>query len=129
MQSAVNSQLRQVLGSPFQAGFVSFAVGATALGAYVISHRMEWPIRDAASSPWWVWTGGLLGAYLVTSNVVVAPRIGATALIALVITGQLASALVLDHYGLLGFQANPVQWERLLGVGLVIGGAILVRQF
>ncbi len=130
LQAGVNSELRLVLGSPFQAAFVSFAVGTIALGAYTFSQRLTWPIiSDAIKVPWWIWTGGLLGAYLVTSIVVLAPRIGATALIGLIISGQMLTALLLDHYGLLGFQIHPVRWERLAGVVFLMLGAVLIRKY
>lgn len=129
LQSGVNSQLREVLNNPFQAGFVSFVVGALALGVYTFSQRLPWPISSAMSAPWWIWTGGLLGAFLVTSIVFVAPRIGATALVALIITGQMLTALTLDHFGLLGFEVHPVRWQRILGVAFLMVGAIFIRKF
>ena len=129
LQSGVNSQLREVLHNPFQAGFVSFAVGTIALGAYTIVQRLPWPISSAVTAPWWIWTGGLFGAFLVTSIVFVAPRLGATALVGLFISGQLLTALTLDHFGLLGFEAHPIRWERLLGVFFLMIGAIFIRKF
>ena len=129
IQTGVNTQLRLLLGNPFQAGFVSFAVGAMALGAYMSTQRVQWPISDFLKAPWWVWTGGLLGAYLVTSIIVLAPRLGATTLIALVIAGQMITALTLDNFGLLGFQLHPVRWERLIGVVFLMLGAVMIRKY
>jgi transporter family-2 protein len=44
------------------------------------------------------------------------------------IAGQLAAALVLDHYGLLGLERHPVTLTRALGFVLVLVGAALVRR-
>ncbi len=129
LQSGVNSQLRLLVGNPFQAGFISFAVGTMALGAFTFTQRLQWPISGATKAPWWIWTGGLLGAYLVTSIIVLAPRLGATTLIAVIIAGQTITALFLDHYGLLGFQHHPVRWERLMGVALLMLSVVLIRKY
>ena len=50
----------------------------------VVSRRITSTLPALARIPWWHWTGGLLGALYVVTAVVVAPRLGATALIALV---------------------------------------------
>lgn len=129
LQSGVNAQLRLLFGNPFQAGFISFVVGTIVLGIYTLSLRLQWPVSSFTKAPWWIWTGGLLGAYVVTLIILLAPRLGATMLIALIIAGQMITALILDHYGLLGFQLHPVRWERLVGVFLLLCGAVLIRKF
>ena len=44
------------------------------------------------------------------------------------VAGQLAAALVLDHFGLLGLVRHPVNLSRALGLILVLVGAVLVRK-
>ena len=46
-----------------------------------------------------IWPFILLGAFLVASTVVLAPRLGAASMIALIVAGQMAASLVLDHFG------------------------------
>ena len=41
--------------------------------------------------------------------------------------GQMAAALALDHYGLLGFPVRPLDAWRIAGVVLVIAGVFLSR--
>jgi len=86
-------------------------------------------LEKAAEAPWWVWVGGLLGAFYVLGSVVTAPRLGAATLVALILAGQAAASLTVDHYGLVGFQENPVTPGRLLGIALVAAGVVLVRVF
>lgn len=129
LQSGVNTQLRVLLGNPFQAGFISFAVGTLALGIYTFTLPLRWSPGVVGGAPWWVWTGGLLGAYVVTMVIVLAPRLGATMLVALIVAGQMITALVLDHYGWLGFQLHPARWERMVGVVLLLLGVVLIRKY
>ena len=77
--------------------------------------------------PWWAWVGGLLGAFFVAASIALAPRLGAAALLAAILAGQLVAALALDHFGWLGFEERAVTLKRVGGVVLVAAGAALVR--
>ena len=128
VQAVVNARLRHAVSSPFQVALLSFGVGTLALIGIVAATGRSFAGASFASVPWWAWTGGLLGAGYITTAVVVAPRIGALALMALVIAGQLLAALVLDHFGLLGLRRMPVTSSRLAGAALLLAGLFLVLR-
>jgi transporter family-2 protein len=79
--------------------------------------------------PLWQYTGGLLGATMLLGAIVVGPRLGAAALIALILAGQLSAAVAFDHFGILGFSAKAVTLPRMLGIVFIGIGAFLVRRF
>jgi transporter family-2 protein len=109
---------------------VSFAVGTLCLLAYVLATRVPMPPAGSVSGvPWWGWTGGALGAFFVFSSIVLAAQLGAAATMAWLLAGQFLAALVLDHYGLVSFAVREVSWPRILGVGLLIAGALLVNKY
>jgi bacterial/archaeal transporter family-2 protein len=68
----------------------------------------------------------VLGAFYVASSIIVGPRLGAAALLALTVFGQLAASLVVDHYGWLGFSQHPLTVMRLVGATLLFGGVLLI---
>ena len=128
IQAGVNSQLSDWLGSPVRASFVSFAVGTIALLAVVlVAARGIASGHKVQDAPWWLWIGGLLGAFYVLASVVTAPRLGAAGFIAVILAGQSACSLVLDHYGWVGFEQRTATPGRLAGVGLVAAGVLLIR--
>ncbi len=128
VQAGINSRLRESwAGDAVTASFVSFLVGTVALGAYMLATRAPWP-GAVARVPLWHWSGGLLGAFFVTMTVFLAWKLGATAMFALLVAGQLAASLALDHYGLLGYPVQHLSWQRALGVALLVAGAVLVRR-
>ncbi|HKG23450.1 MAG TPA: DMT family transporter [Blastocatellia bacterium] len=130
VQTGVNSQLSRWVGHPVLASLVSFLVGTAALLAYTLTLRIPLPAPNSLNqSPWWVWTGGLLGAFFVTASIIVAPRLGAAITVALIIAGQLLVALALDHFGLLGFPERPLNGWRVLGAILLVIGVALIRRF
>ena len=59
---------------------------------------------------------------------IIAPRLGAASLTILVVAGQLAMSLVLDHFGLVGFARRPLDPGRAAGVALVLAGALLTLR-
>ena len=130
LQAGINLRLKTALGDPTLAAMVSFAVGTAALLACVLISRISMPTMGmAATAPWWAWTGGFLGAFIVFSTIVLAAQLGAATMMAWLITGQLIAALVLDHYGLVSFEVHQITWPRLLGVALLIVGALLVNKY
>ena len=125
----MNAQLRKVLQSANVAALVSFTVGTLALIALVLVLRTPLPERAAfAAVPWWAWLGGLLGAFYVASSTIVAAELGASTLLGLALLGQLATALVIDHFGWLGLPVNPITWTRLAGVALLGAGVWLISR-
>ena len=129
-QFGINAQLAQWLGSPLRASLVSFVVGSLALFVAALAFVRGWPVTERlGDAPWWVWVGGLLGAFYVLGSVVTAPKLGAAALVALILAGQTVASLLVDHFGWVGFDENPITPGRLAGVALVASGVVLVRVF
>jgi bacterial/archaeal transporter family-2 protein len=80
-----------------------------------------------AGTPLSLYIGGLCGFVIILSLAFVFPRIGAAVAIALVVLGQGAAALAIDHFGLLGMPREPVTLARITGLLLVGGGVVLMR--
>lgn len=129
VQVGMNSQLRKVLQSANGAALISFLVGTTALVAILIATRTPLPERETLSAvPVWAWFGGIFGAFYVASSTVVAAELGTASLLALALAGQLATALVVDHYGWLGLPEHPITWVRIAGVAFLGVGVWLVAR-
>jgi bacterial/archaeal transporter family-2 protein len=127
-QAGINAQLSTWVGGPIRAALVSFAVGTAVLALIAVLFDRGWPGGERlGNAPWWVWIGGLLGAFYVAGSIVTAPRLGAVTLVAVLLAGQAAASLVVDHFGWVGFDENPISLGRLAGLALVAGGVALVR--
>jgi len=76
-----------------------------------------------------MWIGGLMGFTVVTSITFAQPRIGATAVIGILIAGQLVMGAVIDRFGLFGVDQIGISPARAAGILLLgIGAALsLVR--
>jgi len=89
-------------------------------------HPRRRPRLDSAA--WWHWCGGLLGMFFIAMAAFAGPRIGATLFMALVIAGQLAMSLSLDHFGWAGFRQDPVTLGKLAGVVLIGAGVWCIAR-
>lgn len=129
-QAGINAGLSRYVSSNILAALVSFFVGTLGLLTYSLLLRLKWPPPHAlAQVPWWMWLGGLCGAYLVTVTILAAPRLGATTMFAFFLAGQMSASLLLDHFGLLGFPVHSLSIWRIAGVVLVACGALLIKYF
>jgi bacterial/archaeal transporter family-2 protein len=126
-QVAMNGQIRQILGHPLWGAITNFVVGLLILLLLAAAVRVPMPSADMiAKAPLWTWAGGLIGALFVMSAILAGPKIGSATFFAMIITGQLLASIVLDHFGVLGFPHSPINFWRIAGVAMLIGGAVLV---
>lgn len=127
VQSAANGKFREHLGSPAWAAF--FSICGTILCALLAMAilRPQWPSAESLkSTSWWFWIGGPMGALIVLAGATITPRLGAASFLAFLIGGQMICSAALDHFGSMGLTARPVSPVRLIGLLLVLGGAVLV---
>ena len=126
MQAPINARLGRQVGS-LQAASVSFLVGTIALlGVAAISSGGLSGITSAGKAPWWALIGGLLGAFYVTIAILTVRTLGVSGLTATVIAAQLATAVVIDRFGLLGVARQELGAPRIIGLVLLLAGVILV---
>ena len=127
VQAPTNAALARTSGSVLLAALVSFIVGSIVLA-------LAWAAIDRTSpaalrgAPVWAWVGGLYGACFVAAMAYAAPRLGLATTLTVAIATQLATALVLDHFGLLGLKVAPISLWKVAGVVLVLAGVVLVLR-
>jgi len=128
VQVGMNATVRFAIGSPVLAAIVNFVVGLAALILVAVASGSRWVPGSTATVPAWAWFGGLLGAVYVASTTVLGPRLGAAALLAFTLAGQMFAALIVDHYGIIGFPQSPITPSRLLGAALLVAGVLLIMR-
>lgn len=133
IQTAVNSALRHEVDSFLFASLISFIVGTTALLilSVIIAKHIGFVTYDktAGHIKPWHFIGGILGALYVTTNIILMPHLGATLTLMTVIFGQMLMGLLIDHFGLLGLHKNPIDARRVIGVGMILSGIILLQIY
>ena len=130
LQVGVNATVANSIHSSYMAVLLSFSVGTLSLIAYALTSKQTFFISMShmQNIPWWGWSGGLLGAAYVTLAIVSAPQVGAAQMVAFIVAGQLLTSLILDHFGLVGFEVNQINLYRVIGAIFLITGVFLIRK-
>lgn len=125
---AMNGKVGSVMSNPRVGNAVFWCIGA--LCAVVIG-LTGWktgalaPLREVNPI---LLTGGALGAMLVFAIAWLIPVIGAGSVMIALLAGQVIGGLVLSHFGWLGSPVDPVNWIKILGVCLMVGGVVLATM-
>ena len=128
LQAGINGQLAKQVSSVLAAALISFFVGTVALLVLMLIQRETPSLSALKGLTWWHWSGGLLGAFFITTAAVAGPRSGARLVMALVLAGQLGMALALDHFGWAGFREAPISAGKIAGLVLILAGVFLIRR-
>jgi transporter family-2 protein len=124
-QGAANASLGSRIGL-HSALFVSTTIVWLFCIAFYVARGMG-PLVAPQTSPW-LYIGGFCGFLIISAAALAFPRIGPTAAIALFVAGQGATALIVEHFGLLGMSRVALSPARVVGVLLVLAGAFLLRR-
>jgi len=124
VQPSINARLARFVGV-LESSCISFAIGTVALFMLVMLVGRG-SMRGIAGASWWELTGGLMGAFFVTMTIFVVPRIGTAAAMAAIIAGQLATGVIMDHFGMFGGRHIPLDSSRMIGVSLLMAGGWLI---
>jgi len=126
LQAPINSTLGRSVGT-FQGAFVSFVVGTIALAVVAsLARGGLGQLGEIRGLPWHYLIGGLLGAVYVSTVLVTVRHLGASGVTAATIAGQLTLAVIVDQFGWLGVDRQPISLPRVVGILLLVAGVALV---
>jgi len=70
----------------------------------------------------------VFGAIFIGLAILLVPQIGAATFLALLIAGQMLASMDRDHFGWLGLTQRLVDMPRVIGIGLLVAGVVLIRR-
>lgn len=128
-QTAINGHLGVILKSSVKAAFISFFVGTIALILVnlILRPKLRFITPTNGKNPWWMWLGGLIGALFVFGNAFLVPIIGTGLAVVIILIGQMTGSLLVDEFGLLESQKNPISFIQIIGIVIMILGVGLIR--
>jgi len=129
-QAGSNAALGRTLGHPLWATVASLLVSLLVVLPVMFAMYTPAPaVRPAAHLPLWAWFGGVAGVIYITAALLLTPRMGAASFIVCVIAGQILTALLIDHFGLVGLPVKAANLGRVAGVALIFIGMLVVQWF
>jgi len=125
LQAPINAGLGKATGN-VAAAFISFLVGTLLLALLVVLSGQGAELGSAFEVEWYYLLGGALGVAYVYTVLVTVSTIGAGAVAAATVTGQLTASVVIDRLGILGLEQQSLSLERVAGVALLLVGTYLI---
>jgi len=108
------------------AAFLAFFTATICLALVLVASGAGRPQPSViAKLPFWVWLGGLFGAYQVVVSMTAVPQLGATLFIMLVVVGNMLGGALYDQFGMFGLERRPLTVGSLLGIGLAVLGVLI----
>jgi transporter family-2 protein len=129
VQAATNAAMSRAIGSVAITSLALFAIGFVVVAVWAIVIREPLPsLETLRHVPAYSYFGGFIVASYVLAITFLAPRLGVGNAIRLVVTGQIAAAVIIDHLGAFGAVVQRLTLGRAIGAVLMIVGLILARR-
>jgi bacterial/archaeal transporter family-2 protein len=129
LQPVVNAAAADNMGHAVWGALASATVTFVLLGIASVALRLPAPALGAvAGFPSWLYGGGVIGALMLFAALLAVPKLGAATTAVLIIVGQLAASLAVDHIGWLGIPVHPINGPRLIGALCLLGGVLLIQS-
>ena len=131
IQAGANAGLGKALDNKPLAGVIILAMSCAIVALIALfGGRLAWPgAGKVAGVPWWAWTGGVLSAGFILSQLYTAERMGSAVFMTVTVTAAVLTSLALDHWGLVGFKEHPFNWGRAVGAVLIVAGLGFIAVF
>ena len=85
-------------------------------------------IRQMPQAPWYAWLGGVLAPVITVTVMLSVGALPPTVAIATILLSQLAVAALIDAFGIMGAEQIAFNWKKLLGLGMMAAGVILIKM-
>ncbi len=130
IQASMNAQLGQFLKNALVATSIAFTSSLIFMLFGLVSFNKTWPSREAMQSvPYYLWfSGGFFSAFAVASFYWLIPKMGIGPMMSYALTGQLLLAIIAGHFGWFASPIIPISPLKLVGVGALILGIVLINH-
>ena len=130
VHSGTNAQLTKSFERPWWAAlFVCIISGVAILPGILVARESFPSLGSLTRTPWWAWAGTVIAAVPIITTLLFAGRLGGAAYNGLVVTATMVMSVVLDQFGLLGFDVHVANIWRIVGAVLMVAGVSLLCLF
>ncbi|MFA5139214.1 MAG: DMT family transporter [Elusimicrobiota bacterium] len=125
-QSAFNTLLGSRIGILGSVAMV-IAGNMVALALAIAFHSSGIRLQNIGQCEWYLYSVGFLGVIILGCIILVLRQVGAVAGFSTILIGQMAAALIIDHFGLFSVPQASVSSIRVLGILLLMIGAYFTK--
>ncbi len=125
--ASLNSELGLRLKSAPLAASILFIVAFVISVSVVVVQKPNINFGDV-KLPFIYYCGGIFVAFYVLSITWVAPKLGVSNAIFIILLGQIVAAVMIEHFSLLGVEQIRLTPQRILGITFMVVGIFLSRK-
>jgi bacterial/archaeal transporter family-2 protein len=127
LQPAANAALADHVGD-FGAAFISIVITLIVAAIVLVIAGDPGRLSGLGSASPVQLIGGVGGAAVVIVSLITVRTLGTGGVVALIVAAQLVIAIVIDRLGWFGVHQIGISAGRLIGLGLVIAGTVLITR-
>lgn len=126
VQGVFNTQVTKTSGIWVANAFVQFTALLVCLGAWLVTDRSSFGTLLKVE-PKYMLLGGAIGAFITYTVIKGMEMLGPAKAVMLIVIAQLIVAYVIELFGWFGTDKQPLEWRKVIGMGIAIAGVIVFK--
>ncbi len=126
VQGVFNTQVTKTTGMWVSNAWVQLTAFAVCLAAWLIAGRDN-VMTLSKVEPKYVLLGGVIGAGITLTVIKSMDQLGPAKAALLIVIAQLIVAYVIELLGLFGVDKEPLEWRKVIGMGIALIGVAIFQ--
>lgn len=126
IQGVFNTEVTKQTSLWVSTGFVQLTAFFVCVIAWLCTGRENVALLTEVR-PWYLLTGGILGAFITITVVQSMGSLGPAQAVIIIVTSQVAVEYLIELFGLFGSSQASFSWRKILGLLIAIAGIVLFR--
>lgn len=126
IQGVFNTQVTKTSGIWVANAFVQFSALLVCLAAWLITDRSSFGTLMKVESKYML-LGGAIGAVITYTVIKSMEMLGPAKAVMLIVIAQLIVAYVIELLGVFGTDKQPLEWRKVIGMGIAIAGIVIFK--
>ena len=126
IQGVFNTQVTKSSSIWVASAFVQFTALLVCLAAWLVSDRSSFAALLKVE-PRYMLLGGAIGAFITYTAIKGMEMLGPARAVMLIVIAQLIVAYVIELLGLFGTEKQPLEWRKVIGMGIAVAGVVIFK--
>lgn len=126
IQGVFNTQVTKSSSIWVVSAFVQFTALLVCLAAWLVSDRSSFAALLKVE-PRYMLLGGAIGAFITYTVIKGMEMLGPARAVMLIVIAQLIVAYVIELLGLFGTEKQPLEWRKVIGMGIAVAGVVIFK--
>lgn len=126
IQGVFNTQVTKTSGIWVANAFVQFTALLVCLGVWLATDRSSFGSLFRVE-PKYMLLGGAIGAVITYTVIKGMELLGPAKAVMLIVIAQLIVAYIIELFGWFGMDKQPLEWRKVMGMGIAIAGVVIFK--